>query len=233
MTTDIETFHQQAAAYAEKNSSPESPLLRELRKATAIELRYDDMLSGPLTGAVLRMMAGLTAARFVLEIGTFTGYGTLQIASGMTSGGRIITCEANEKYAAIARRFFERFHKQQPSGPRIDLLTGMALNVIREQNILESQPKPDLIFLDADKENYPVYYEVLMPVLRPGGIMIIDNAFWGGKVWAEEAGEEHDRKGKAIDRMNRLISVDARVENVLLPFRDGLQIVRKHPGVQT
>lgn len=229
MAADSRTYLQQAETYAVKNSSPESPLLRDVRRATAAELRYDDMLSGPLVGALLRMTAGLTAARFVLEIGTFTGYGTLQIASGMTSGGRIITCEANDKYSAIARRFFDRFHKEQPSGPRIELLTGMALNAIREQNILETGPKPDLIFLDADKESYPVYYDVLMPVLRPGGVMVIDNAFWGGKVWADAAGEADDRKGKAVDRMNRLISVDARVENVLLPVRDGLQIVRKHP----
>ena len=229
----------------------------------------------------------------------FTGYGTLWMAMGLPPDGRITTCEANEKYERIARRFFERFEEEcrmdaerradtegradaeeradtegrvgaalqmdeknrtpGSAGPEIRILSGPALETLpdllaggKSSNIntaSETTPQQfDLIFIDADKEQYPDYYELLMPALRPGGLMVIDNAFWGGKVWKEQqnivgkkqdeknrdgsdqsdiAGGGLDRKTQAVDRLNRIISKDPQVHNVLLTVRDGLHLVRK------
>lgn len=209
-------------------TGPEPPLLQELRQATARELHYDDMLSGPLVGSLLRMLTSATSARNVLEVGTFTGYATLQIAMGMPEGGRIWTCEYNDRYARIARRFFRHYH-EQGGGAEIHLLAGPAL-----ETIPNTFPDPatenvmDIIFLDADKERYPAYYELVIPLLRPGGLLLVDNAFWGGSVWREEGAR--DRKAAAINRLNHRIREDSSVENVLLPLRDGLHLVRKKAG---
>lgn len=166
-------------AYARRLSSAEPPLLREIRETTGRELAYDDMLSGPVVGALLQLLVGVSGARIVLEVGTFTGYATLWMARGLPSGGRVLTCETNDRYARIAERFFSRY-RENDDRAEIRMLFGPALQTIR-QYVIPDTP-PDFVFLDADKEHYPDYYDLLMPVLRPGGLMVIDNAFWGGKV---------------------------------------------------
>ncbi len=242
-----------AEAYAEAHSTTETALLRELREVTRREMEYDDMLSGPVVGAFLQMLVRMSGARRVLEVGTFTGYATIWMAGGLPSGGRIRTCESNEKYALVARRFFKRY-QEEGGATDIRILFGPALQTIRE-SVLSGEPgqRPDtdfdsghhpldFVFLDADKEHYPDYYELLMPALSPGGIMVIDNVLWGGKVC--EAGwvgatdternsrravqyEQLDRKTAAIHELNRRITDDKQVENVLLSVRDGLQVIRK------
>ncbi len=219
--------YQKASGYAESLMTREPALLREVCMATSNELRYDDMLSGPVVGAFLNMLVRLSGAKSVVEIGTFTGYATLWMAMALPPDGRIVTCETNEKYASIARRFFKRFqtewespvsgHKGDP--PEITLLQGPALDAILPEEV-------DFIFLDADKEHYPEYFEKMFPLLIPGGIMVIDNAFWGGRVWEDD--KKSDRKTSAIDRLNRMIAADRRVENVILTVRDGLHLVRKN-----
>lgn len=224
---------QDASNYARELMRKEPPLLAELRDATIAELRHDDMLSGPVVGAFLQLLVRVSAARTVLEIGTFTGYATLWMAMGLPSGGKVYTCESNEKYAGIARRYFRRFEegwkKSHGTGethgrpPEIELLAGEALKVRLPECA-------DFIFLDADKEQYPDYYRHLFPILTPGGLMVIDNAFWGGKVWADPKqadGPEKDRKTRSVDELNRTIADDPRVDNVILSVRDGLHLVRK------
>jgi len=234
----------EAELYARHITKPETPLLREVRETTTRELAYDTMLSGPLVGSLLRLLVGISGARNVLEVGTFTGYATLQMALALPDGGIIRTCESNEKYAGIARRFFERY-REEGGETEIRILPGLAMDSIRDHVLSASRDphsgvddtshpvrdqKPgaplDFIFLDADKEQYPEYYELLVPALQPGGVMVIDNAFWGGDVWNKK---EKDRKAAAIDRMNRMISGNPEVENVMLTVRDGLHIIRKKP----
>jgi len=215
--------YRRASDYSEKLIK-EPPLLRDIRKSTAEELQYDDMLSGPVVGAFLNMLISLSNAKQVLEIGTFTGYATVWMAMALPPDGRIVTCEINEKYATIAKRNFNRFQTERhgsgnaSESPEIALLFGPALDA-------KLPEKVDFIFLDADKEHYPEYYEKLLPKLVAGGIMVVDNAFWGGRVWTDD--KKTDRKTKAIDRLNRIIRSDSRVENVILSVRDGLHLVRK------
>lgn len=250
-------FAIQAARYAESMMRKEPPLLRDLRETTLRELRHDDMLSGPVTGAFLNMLVRLSGSKTVLEIGTFTGYATLWMAMALPPAGQVFTCESNDKYAGIARRFFERYKKEQEEKPYenrdasginnsgaisyessrhpgqpagIRLIMGPALESRLPQRV-------DFVFLDADKEHYPEYYEMIKPLLAPGGLMVVDNAFWGGRVWDGipnmEAGSSlepdrpSDRKTAAIDRLNRMIADDPDVENVVLTVRDGLHLVRK------
>jgi len=247
-------FFEKASRYAGQMMRREPELLKELRETTARELRYDDMLSGPVVGSFLGMLVRISGARSVLEIGTFTGYATLWMAAALPKDGKLVTCETNEKYARIARLFFERFRKEtvgltsgQATEPEIQLCMGPALDAPWPEQL-------DFVFLDADKEHYPEYYERIMPRLAPGGLLVVDNAFWGGKVWGSESdtetmdtlaanlsetyGEEEktrvrnvpaDRQAAAIDRLNRMIADDSRVENVVLSVRDGLHLVRKIP----
>ncbi len=234
--------YSRASEYAESLMLREPSFLEDVRSATAAELIHDDMLSGPVVGAFLNMLVKLSGARTVLEIGTFTGYATLWMAMALPPAGKVFTCEANEKYAGIARRHFERFRKEwwerhpdnSDGPPEISLLSGPALEA-------RLPDEADFIFLDADKEHYPDYYKLLLPLLVRGGTMVIDNAFWGGSVWeqSDTAGEaagnagggtskaEYDRKALAIDRLNHMIATDSMVDNVILSVRDGLHLVRK------
>ena len=212
----------QAIAYCDKFTPDEPGLLADLREATRDELRYDDMLSGPEVCSLLQMLVRVSGARRILEIGTFTGYATLSMALAAAPGTHIITCESNEKYAGIARRFFARFGKTHTSRT-IELRLGDA-RTFRPVGAF------DLIFLDADKQHYPQYYQTLMPGLRQGGVLVVDNVFWGGLVWGQgqqEASEANLRKAEAIDRLNRMIAEDRGVGHMLLPIRDGVHVAWK------
>jgi caffeoyl-CoA O-methyltransferase len=173
------------------------------------------MLTGRLEGRLLKLLAALCGAERVLEIGTFTGYSALSMAEGLPDDGRIITCEIEKAHAAMAQRYFDR----SPHGKKIEIRLGPALET------LASLTGPfDLAFIDADKGNYPAYYERSVELVRPGGLILVDNTLWSGQVLNPQ-----DAESKAIDALNRRIAADARVENVLLTVRDGLQVVRKLP----
>ncbi len=266
------SFIEKASRYAGLMMRREPALLKELRETTARELHYDDMLSGPVVGSFLNMLVRISGARSVLEIGTFTGYASLWMATALPPAGSLVTCETNEKYARIARRFFERYRLEaagQTHGienPAQSDLQHIDTDLYRPGHSHAAEirlcmgpaletPWPDqidFVFLDADKEHYPEYYERIMPRLAPGGLLVVDNAFWGGKVWGcsrdvetegasvPEASEAHgdepktrdqdvpaDQKAAAIDRLNRMIAEDRNVENVVLTVRDGLHLVRK------
>lgn len=209
----MQLVNSQIEKYAETFTSDESEILRGVRETTHKSLKYDQMLSGKLAGRFLRLLVRISGARRVLEIGMFTGYSALSMAEALPEGGLLITCDTNERYAELARKSFE----QSPEGGKIIVKMGDALAT------LESFSDPfDLIFLDADKNNYLKYYQKVKPLLKKGGLLVIDNAFWGGDVL-----KPHDAKAQTIHRLNKVIHEDPDVENVLLPVRDGMNLVQK------
>lgn len=198
-------------AYIEAHTTPGSSVARELVRASEEDLEYTDMLSGNETVQLLRMLIRIGGFRRILEVGTFTGFATLQMAELLPEEGEVITLEMNERYRRISDPFFNRefFRK------RIRQIMGPALETI------EALEGPfDLIFLDADKANYPEYYSRLQPKLREGGVMVIDNAFWSGEVLQPDS-----RKGSAVDRLNKMVQEDSGVQNLMLPVRDGLMVL--------
>lgn len=200
--------------YAERFTSDESPLLAELRRHC--EENFDDarMLSGFFQGRVLSMISHMVRPRAVLEIGTYLGYSALCMAEGLADGGKIVSLDVNEETNAVAQRFIERSEHRK----RIELLLGDATSLIPQ---LE---RPfDLVFIDADKTNYSNYYDLVFPKLRPGGFIIADNVLWSGRVLEDEK----DESTQALHEFNQKVLADDRVENVLLPIRDGLIVVRK------
>ena len=199
--------------YATEVIGDEPEVAARIADATRMGLQYSDMLSGKVEGRFLSMLAGLLNAKRILEVGMFTGYSTYMMAQAIPEDGEVITCEMNERYRDIA----EKALKDTPEFKKITIVLGSA-----QETLPEIDGPFDMIFLDADKENYPLYYEMLVPKLRIGGLLVIDNALWGGEVV-----EPGNRKAVAIDRLNRLIKDDGRMENVLLTIRDGIHLARK------
>jgi len=171
------------------------------------------MMVGPVEGQFLKMLATLTGARRILEIGMFTGYSTLAWAEALPKDGRIVTCEINPDTTEIAKRYFA----ESPHGHKIEIRLGPALDSLKLMHGIF-----DLCFIDADKENYGAYYDRCMELVRPRGLIILDNMLRGGRVL-----DPQDRPSQVVDALNKRIRNDPRVENVLLPVRDGIMLVRK------
>jgi predicted O-methyltransferase YrrM len=201
--------------YVEQHCSEPPAYLDELERETRLKVLMPQMISGSLQGAVLRMLVQMTQARSILEIGTFTGYSALCMAEAMPEDGRLITIDINEELEDMVREYLAKAQLAQ----KIEYLLGDALELIPPL-----QASFDLVFVDADKINYLSYYEMVLPKLRQGGFIIADNVLWKGQV---SRPEELSRKGKAIYEFNEHVHNDERVENVLLPIRDGLMIARK------
>lgn len=202
-------------AYAEAHSMPESPVCRALREETQRTMEYPQMLVGPLEGAFLKMMTQLVGAKRVLEIGMFTGYSALCFAEALPADGTVITCEINDKSAAVARRYFA----QAPVGSKISIRMGPALDTMR---VLTGMF--DLIFIDADKINYLNYYRRALDLLAPNGVILIDNVLWSGEVLKLPP---PDKSTAAIQELNRVVSNDPHVAAVLVTIRDGILVVRR------
>ncbi len=202
-------------AYCAAHTDAPSGLLRELEGYTRAHCADAQMLTGPVEGALLRLLVELSGARYVLEIGTFTGYSALTLAEALADEGRVVTCEVNAEHARIAQSFFDR----SPQGRKIELRLGPALTTIAA---LRAGAPFDLVFLDADKENYVNYYEAVLPRLRPGGLLVADNTLWSGEVLKPQT-----ETARAIARFNEHVATDARVTRVLLSVRDGVTIARK------
>jgi caffeoyl-CoA O-methyltransferase len=201
--------------YAEEHTTPGGDLFDRLAAETREKTEIPQMMVGRVEGKFLEFLVRSTGARQVLELGTFTGYSSISMARGLTGTGRIISCDVNPDTTAIARRYAE----EAGVADRIEYRLGPALDS------LESLPGPfDLIFIDADKENYVNYYEALLPKLAPTGLMILDNTLWSGRV-----ADESERGGAtdAIRRLNDRVFADERVECVLLTVRDGMLLVRR------
>ena len=201
--------------YVEDYSSTENPLLKEIARDTYLHVLNPRMLSGHYQGRLLSFLSHMVHPRQILEIGTFTGYATLCLAEGLASDGMITTIDINEEIAERVKAHFSksRFNHQ------IITKIGDALKIIPK---LETYW--DLVFIDADKENYINYYEMVMPKLNPKSFIIVDNVLWDGKVTDEN---QTDKKTKSLKLFNNFIKQDTRVDNLLLPIRDGLMILRK------
>jgi caffeoyl-CoA O-methyltransferase len=196
--------------YAAAHTEPPPPLLEKLREETYAKMASPQMQVGRIEGAFLRMLVRISRAKRVLEIGMFTGYSALMMAEGLPDDGELITCDINPEAEAMAKRYFA----QSPHGKKIQVRLGPAL-----QTIKTLRGPIDLVFIDADKENYSNYYEAVLPLLRQGGLLVADNVLWSGKVLQPK--EETDR---AIVAFNEKVAKDPRVEKVLLTVRDGIML---------
>jgi predicted O-methyltransferase YrrM len=203
--------------YVVAHSQEEPKVLQELTKETWQKVLNPRMLSGAFQGRILSMITKIIQPKNILEIGTYTGYSALCLAEGLPSEGKIITIDKNEELEPICTKYFnESTYKDQ-----IILHTGNALDVIPQLN------KPfDLVFIDADKENYSNYFDLIIDQMPSGGIIIADNVLWSGKV-LDKLELEKDMETKALHEFNQKIHQDTRVENVLFPVRDGLMVIRK------
>jgi len=199
--------------YASAHTEPASPLFEQLRNETYAKMEMPQMQVGPIEGTFLRLLVRLARAKRVLEIGMFTGYSTLMMAEGLPEDGELITCEINPKAEEIARRYFAK----SPHGKKIKIRMGPALQTI------ESLTGPlDMVFIDADKENYPRYYDAVLPLLRAGGLIVADNVLWSGRVLKPK-----DQTDRAIVAFNEKVAKDTRVEKVILTVRDGITLALK------
>jgi len=199
--------------YAERCSKPLSALHDKLWVETYSKMHSHKMMVGALEGQFLKMLATMTGARRILEIGMYTGYSTLAWAEAMPKDGRVVTCEINPEWADIAKRFFaESVH-----GQKIEIKLGPAL-----ESLKTIWGPFDICFIDADKENYGTYYDLCLELTRPRGLIVLDNMLLSGKVL-----DPRDAASRAVDTLNKRIRNDPRVENVLLPVRDGIMLVRK------
>lgn len=199
--------------YAFRNTRAENDLLQALAERTEQDMSDPQMLTGRVQGRLLKLLVQLSRPRLVLEVGTFTGYSALSMAEGLGPEGRVVTCEIDPLAQKVAQEAFDA----SPVGERIEIRMGPALETIRSLD-----EAVDLSFIDADKEHYPEYYEAIVERTRPGGLLILDNMLWSGKVL-----DPRDEISRILDALNRRIAEDDRVENVLLTVRDGVQVVRK------
>ena len=202
--------------YIDNHSSDESDILYELRRETELKCLNPIMLSGKIQGNFLAIISKLIKPFNVLEIGTYTGYSTLCIARGLSPAGMIHTIDKNEELLQIQNKYFEK------SGLRnqIKQYTGDALAIIPKLKF-----DFDMVFLDADKENYVKYLELISPILKPGGVLLTDNVLWHGKIL--ESPENQDRVTRLIDNFNKKILEDKSLKTVMLPIRDGISLTLK------
>ena len=201
-------------AYAARNSTALPPLLEELIATTHEKMGGRAlMLSGQVEGLLLQTLVASTGARRVLEIGMFTGFSALMMAEALPDDGRLITCDVDPNAIAIAKSFFAR----SPHGRKIEVREGPALETLKT---LEGPF--DLIFIDADKENYAGYYEGALPLLAPKGVIAVDNVLWSGRVL-----DPQNDADRAIVAFNNHVQRDERVTNVILTVRDGVMLIRK------
>jgi len=207
-------FTEEIIDYAEKFTSDESAVLKELREHCYAHYEDKAMLSGFVQGRILAMFSKMIRPRIVLEIGTYLGYSALCFAEGLAEGGKVITLDIQEDTNRVARSFVER---SQYAGD-IDFHLGFATEII--PTLPESF---DLVFIDADKPNYTNYYNLVFDKVRPGGFIIADNVLWSGKV----LNSDKDEDTKALHEFNQMVQTDDRVTNVLLPIRDGLMVIQK------
>jgi predicted O-methyltransferase YrrM len=201
-------------AYAEQHTSPERDLLKMINRETYAKVMAPRMLSGHLQGRVLAMISAMVKPKCILEIGTYTGYSAICLAEGLQPGGTLITIDKNEELEARARQYFATAGITD----RIDYRIGNALEIIPTL-----QANYDLVFIDADKENYSRYFDFVIDRVNLNGIILADNVLWSGKVLDGKP----DKDTRAIIDFNRKVHDDTRVENVLLPIRDGIMMIRK------
>jgi caffeoyl-CoA O-methyltransferase len=202
--------------YAQAMSKPESSVLSRLNRDTHLHVMHPRMLSGHIPGALLSLLSQMIQPQRILEIGTYTGYSCICLVNGLAPDGEIITIEHDPELREMALAYFD----EAGILPQVQLLNGEAAA------ILSGLDGPfDLCFLDADKRDYTILYPLIMERLRPGGFLIADNVLWSGKVLEVAASGDKDTKG--LQEFNLMVRNDERADNVLLPFHDGLMLIRK------
>jgi len=211
----MEFISEALADYVIANSQSEPKILKDLARETHQKVLLPRMLSGTLQGRFLSMLSKLITPKRILEIGTYTGYATLCLAEGLASGGEIDTIDKNEELLDFQRKYFDR----SGFGTQIHQHLGNAIDLI--PNLKNDY---DLVFLDADKSNYLNYFELVLPKTRSGGLILSDNVLWSGKV--TQKADSDDKDTQVLQKFNKLLASDPRVESVLLPLRDGLTLSR-------
>ena len=203
--------------YIRKNSSKEPEILKDLNKETYLKVLNPRMLSGHIQGRFLSIITKLIKPKKILEIGTYTGYSAICMAEGLIENGIIHTIDINEELVSIQNKYFAK----SKCNNSIIQHVGDARNIIKSIN-----EKFDLVFLDADKENYIEYYELVIEKVKKGGLIIADNVLWTGKVVEPE--KDDDELTQYLIDFNKMINEDDRVENIILPLRDGLNVILKN-----
>ncbi len=211
----MELINHKLQQYAENNTTPEPPLLADLNRETHVKFMYPRMLSGHLQGRFLSMLSKIIRPKRILEVGTYTGYSALCMAEGLANDGLLHTVELNDENEGKIREYIEKSGYKD----KIRLHFGNALNIIPELDEIF-----DMVFLDADKENYLNYYKMVFEKISGGGIIIADNTLWNGKVIDKK---QQDKETIGIREFNEAITQDSRVDNVLLTVRDGLMLIKK------
>jgi caffeoyl-CoA O-methyltransferase len=199
--------------YVGRHCVPADALKQALKKETYEKTSAPGMQSGQVEGTLLRMLVQLSGARRVLEIGTFTGYSALSMAEGLPDDGELITCDIDPEATAMAQKYWD----QSPHGAKIRLRLAPALDTIATL-----EDGLDFVFIDADKHNYPNYYEACLPKVRTGGLIAVDNVLWSGAVL-----DPQDETTRIIDQFNQTVAADDRVDVVMLTVRDGITLARK------
>jgi len=200
--------------YIDEHSNIDDDVLHEVERATHLHTLFPQMLSGRLQGKFLTLMTSLINAKNVLEIGTFTGYGTICLARGIESGGMVVTIDINPEFSFLVKKHLALAGVED----RVEALIGDALKLLPQRNEIW-----DLVYIDAHKQEYIQYFNAIIDHVRPGGLILTDNVLWSGKV----VNEPDDVDAKLINQYNKLLLDDSRVEVLVLPIRDGLSVARK------
>ncbi len=205
--------------YSENHSTAESEVLYQLNRETNRNVLQPRMLSGHLQGRVLSMISQMIQPKYILEIGTYTGYSAICFAEGLQKNGKLHTIDINEELEEISNKYFKKANLHNTIVQHV----GDALEIIPKLEF-----HFDLVFIDADKENYLNYYNLLIDTMKSGSFILVDNVLWSGKVLdlSSVALEKDDKETLAIKKFNQKIQEDDRVENVLIPIRDGLMLIR-------
>lgn len=214
----MEFIDKKLSQYSEEHTTPENELLKALNRDTHVNVLAPRMLSGHLQGRLLSLFSKMIQPKAILEIGTYTGYAALCLAEGLTNDGILHTIDINEELETRIQKYFD----QSSYSNQIKLHIGNALDIIPK-----IQQQFDLVFIDADKENYSNYYDLLIDTMPSGGIIMADNVLWSGKVTDSEA-LASDNDTQELDRFNAKVQSDPRVENILIPVRDGIMVARKY-----
>ena len=211
----FEELHPEMDRYLEDTASSEPEILKRLRKETFQKTTQPHMISGYLQGRLLSLISKMISPKNILEIGTFTGYAALCLAEGLQKEGKLTTLDVNEDLAYLPQKYFA----ESEWASQIEFKLQDAKNFLRK-----SEETFDLIFIDADKENYPEYLQLVKPRMKSGSVLMIDNVLWYGKVLDEKGNKQTEQ----IKLVNKLVAEDADFENVILPLRDGIHLVRKN-----
>ena len=202
--------------YIENNTTPEDPVLKDLARETYLKALYPQMLSGHHQGKFLEFISWMIQPRYILEIGTFTGYSAICLSKGLQETGKLITIEKNDEIIGYPLKYF----KKAEISEKVELIVGDALEIIPTLDF-----EFDLVFIDAEKKDYINYFTLVIDKVKPGGFLLADNVLWYGRVIDDP--KTFDKETEGIVAFNKLINEDPRVENLMIPLRDGIMLIRK------